>query len=267
MTGIVSRVVVGVVGLPVVLGLVWVGGWWLFALAALAAVIAVHEFVMMARPLRPLAPAAYLGVVLTLVGAETGGVVWLVGGFLATFAFAFILNAVATTRAPATAAVGATVLCAAWVGLGLGHLLLLRGMHAQPRLLAFTVLLVVFAADTFAFFAGRLAGRHKLAPTLSPGKTWEGLVGGSLVALFVAFVALYPDRDSYLTIWQALVLGVVIVVAALAGDLFESMLKRDLEVKDTGRLLGGHGGVLDRLDALLFAAPAAYYLVLGFHYG
>jgi phosphatidate cytidylyltransferase len=227
----------------------------------------VHEFVMMARPLRPLAPAAYLGVVLALVGAETGGVVWLVGGFLATFAFAFILNAVATTRAPATAAIGATVLCAAWVGLGLGHLLLLRGMQAQPRLLAFTVLLVVFAADTFAFFAGRLAGRHKLAPTLSPGKTWEGLVGGSLVALFVAFVALYPDRDSYLTIWQALVLGVVIVVAALAGDLFESMLKRDLAVKDTGRLLGGHGGVLDRLDALLFAAPAAYYLVLGFHYG
>jgi phosphatidate cytidylyltransferase len=267
MTGIVSRVVVGVVGLPVVLGLVWVGGWWLFALAALAAVIAVHEFVMMARPLRPLAPAAYLGVVLALVGAETGGVVWLVGGFLATFVFAFILNAVATTRAPATAAIGATVLCAAWVGLGLGHLLLLRGMQAQPRLLAFTVLLVVFAADTFAFFAGRLAGRHKLAPTLSPGKTWEGLVGGSLVALFVAFVALYPDRDSYLTIWQALVLGVVIVVAALAGDLFESMLKRDLAVKDTGRLLGGHGGVLDRLDALLFAAPAAYYLVLGFHYG
>jgi len=267
MTGIVSRVVVGVVGLPVVLGLVWVGGWWLFALAALAAVIAVHEFVMMARPLRPLAQAAYLGVVLALVGAETGGVVWLVGGFLATFAFAFILNAVATTRAPATAAIGATVLCAAWVGLGLGHLLLLRGMQAQPRLLAFTVLLVVFAADTFAFFAGRLAGRHKLAPTLSPGKTWEGLVGGSLVALFVAFVALYPDRDSYLTIWQALVLGVVIVVAALAGDLFESMLKRDLAVKDTGRLLGGHGGVLDRLDALLFAAPAAYYLVLGFHYG
>lgn len=266
MTGIVSRVVVGVVGLPVVLGLVWVGGWWLFVLAALAAVIAVHEFVMMARPLRPLAPAAYLGVLLALVGAETGGVVWLAGGFLATFVFAFILNALATTRAPATAAIGATVLCAAWVGLGLGHLLLLRGMHTQARLLAFTVLLVVFAADTFAFFAGRLAGRHKLAPTLSPGKTWEGLVGGSLVALFVAFVALYPDRDSYLTIWQALVLGVVIVVAALAGDLFESMLKRDLDVKDTGRLLGGHGGVLDRLDALLFAAPAAYYLVLGFHY-
>jgi len=266
-TGLVSRIVVGIVGLPVVLGVVWAGGWWLFALATLAALIAVHEFVMMARPLRPLAPAAYVGVVLALVGAETGGAVWLLAGFLATFVLAFVLNAFATTRAPATAAIGATVLCAAWIGFGVGHILLLRGMQTEPRLLAFTVLLVVFAADTFAFFAGRLAGRHKLAPTLSPGKTWEGLVGGSLVALFVAFVALYSDRDTYLAIWQSLMLGAVIVVAALAGDLFESMLKRDLDVKDTGRLLGGHGGMLDRLDALLFAAPAAYYLVLGFHYG
>jgi phosphatidate cytidylyltransferase len=267
MTGIVSRVVVGIVGLPVVLGFVWLGGWWLFGLVAVAAMIAVHEFVMMARPLRPLAPGAYIGVALALVGAEVGGVVWLLGGFLATFALAFLFNAIAETRAPSTVAIGATVLCAAWVGFGLGHILLLRGMHTQARLLAFTVLLVVFAADTFAYFGGRLTGRHKLAPTLSPGKTWEGLVVGSLVAVFVAFVALYSERDTYLRIWQALVLGVVIVVAALAGDLFESMLKRDLQVKDTGRLLGGHGGMLDRLDALLFAAPAAYYLVLGFHYG
>src|SRR5690349_12346586 len=211
MTGLVSRIVVGVVGLPVVLGLVWVGGWWLFVLVALAGVIAVHEFVMMARPLRPLAPAAYLGVVLALVGAETGGLTWLLGGFLTTFVFAFVLNALSTTRAPATAAIGSTVLCSSWIGFGLGGLVLLRAMHTQPRLLAFTVLLVVFAADTFAYFAGRLAGRHKLAPTLSPGKTWEGLAGGALAALFVAFVALYPDRDSYLTIWQAVVLGVVIV--------------------------------------------------------
>src|SRR5437763_12697699 len=174
MSSFVSRVAVGVVGLPVVLALVWVGGWWLFALVAIAAVIAVHEFVTVARPLRPLAPAAYIGVVLALVGAETGGVVWLLAGFLTSFIFAFVLNAFATTRAPATAAIGATVLCAAWVGFGLGHILLLRGLHVEPRLLAFTVLLVVFAADTFAYFAGRLAGRHKLAPTLSPGKTWEG---------------------------------------------------------------------------------------------
>ncbi|MEN3341145.1 MAG: phosphatidate cytidylyltransferase, partial [Actinomycetota bacterium] len=156
------------------------------------------------------------------------------------------------------------VLCAAWIGFGLGHLLLLREMDDEPRLLAFTVVLTVWAADTFAYFAGRLFGRHKLAPTLSPGKTWEGFVVGSLVGIFVAFVALYDTRDTYLRIWQALLLGLVVVLAAAAGDLFESMLKRDMAVKDTGRLLGGHGGILDRVDALLFAGIAAFYLVLGF---
>jgi phosphatidate cytidylyltransferase len=266
MTGVFSRVLVALVGLPVVLGMVWLGGWWLFGLVAAAAVVAVHEFVTMARPLRPLAPAAYIGTILALVGAQEGGVVWMLGGFLTAFLVAFALNAVAVTRAPSTAAIGATVLCAAWIGFGLGHLLLLRKMHDQPQLLAFTVLLTVFGADTFAYFAGRLFGRHKLAPTLSPGKTWEGFLVGSIVGMFVSFVALYSDRDHYLEMWQAVILGLVVVLAAAAGDLFESMLKRDMQVKDTGRLLGGHGGILDRIDALLFASAAAFYLVLGFNY-
>jgi phosphatidate cytidylyltransferase len=245
---------------------VYYGGWWLFTLVAIAAVVAVHEFVTMARPLRPLTPAVYVGVVLALVGAEKGGLVWILGGFLSCFVVAFALNAVSTTRAPATAAVGSTVLGAAWIGFGLGHLILLRRMHDEAHLLALTVVLTVFAADTFAYFSGRLIGRRKLAPTLSPGKTWEGFAVGSLVGIFVAFVALYQDRDHYLVIWQALVLGLVVVLAAAAGDLFESMLKRDMQVKDTGQLLGGHGGVLDRIDALLFASAAAFYLVLGFNY-
>ena len=128
------------------------------------------------------------------------------------------------------------------------------------------MLLTVFAADTFAYFGGRLIGRHRMAPTLSPGKTWEGFAVGSVAGTFVSFVALYSDRDHYLNIWEAIVLGLAVVLAAAAGDLFESMLKRDMEVKDTGRLLGAHGGVLDRVDALLFASAAAFYLVLGFGY-
>jgi phosphatidate cytidylyltransferase len=266
MTNLFSRLLVGAVGLPLVLGMVWLGGWWLFGLLAVAAVIAVHEFVTMTRPLRPLAPAAYLGVILALAGARTGGLTWLLGGFLATFVLAFVLNAVASTRAPSTVAIGATVLGAAWIGFGLGHIQLLRQLHPHAQLLAFTVLLTVWAADTFAFFAGRLIGRRKLAPTLSPGKTWEGFVVGSVAGIFVAFVALYDTRHTYLSSWQAVVLGLVVVLAAAAGDLFESMLKRDMGVKDTGRLLGGHGGVLDRVDALLFAGAAAYYLVRGFGY-
>jgi phosphatidate cytidylyltransferase len=265
-SGLLSRVLVAIVGLPLVFGAVYVGGWWLFVLVAAAAVVGVHEFVTMARPLRPLAPAVYVSVVLALLGAQKGGVVWTLGGFLTCFVVAFALSAVSSTRAPATAAVGSTVLGAAWIGLGLGHLLLVRRLHDEPRLLAFTVLLTVFAADTFAYFGGRLIGRHKLAPTLSPGKTWEGFVVGALAGIFVSFVALYQDRDHYLVIWQAIVLGLVVVLAAAAGDLFESMLKRDMQVKDTGSLLGGHGGVLDRVDALLFASAAAFYLVLAFGY-
>ena len=264
MSNFLSRVLVAAVGLPLVLGLLWLGGWWLFGLVAVAACIAVHEFVTTARPLRPLAPAVYGGVLLALVGAEAGGLVWLLGGFLATFVLAFGLYAFASTRAPTTAALGSTVLGSAWIGFGLGFVLLLREMNTEGRLIAFTVVLTVFAADTAAYLVGRYAGRHKLAPRLSPNKTWEGLFGGAAAGIFVSFIALYDTRDQYLSVWESVVLGVVIVVAAVLGDLFESALKRDLEVKDTGRLLGGHGGVLDRVDALLFAAPAAYYLVLAY---
>lgn len=266
MNNLASRILVALAGLPVVLGLVWLGGWWTFALLALAGVLGVHEFVQMARPLRPLAPAAYAGVVLALVGARLSGALWMLAGFLATFVLGFALSALARTRAPATAAIGSTVLAAAWIGLGLGHLMLLRRMHDEPRLIAFTVLLAVWAADTLAFGAGSLVGRHKLAPRLSPGKTWEGFAAGSVAGVFVAFVALYDSRSHYLEMWQAVVLGVAVVLAGAAGDLFESALKRDLDVKDTGRLLGGHGGILDRMDALLFAGAAAYYLVRAFGY-
>ena len=110
MTNFASRLLVAAVGLPLVLGMLWLGRWWLFVLVALAAFVAVHEFVTTARPLRPLAPAVYGGVLLALFGAQTGGVVWLLGGFVATFAFAFVLHALSSTRAPTTAAVGSTIL-------------------------------------------------------------------------------------------------------------------------------------------------------------
>jgi len=261
-----SRLLVAAAGLPLVLGLLWLGGWWLLGLAALAGTVGVHEFVTTARPLRPLAPAVYGGMLLALVGARTGGLAWMLGGFLATFVLGFGLHALASTRAPTTAALGSTVLGSAWIGLGLGSVLLLRQMHVHGRLLAFAVVLTVFAADTLAYLTGRALGRHRLAPRLSPRKTWEGLAGGAAAGIFVSFVALYETRERYLSVWQAVVLGVVVVAAGTAGDLFESALKRDLEVKDTGSLLGGHGGVLDRVDALLFAAPAAYFLVLAFGY-
>jgi len=258
-SSLVSRIVVTLIGLPIVLGLVWLGDLWLLGLAAVVALIALHEFVEMTRPLRPLVLAAYLGALALLVGAALGGTPWLLGGFLLTLLFAFVLYGLGATRQPATVAVGATMLGTTWVGVGLAHVLLLRELE-DGRLALFTVLLAVFAADTAAFFVGRLVGRHKLAPTLSPRKTWEGLAAGAAAALAVCFFALY--EQGFMEGWRSFALGGVVTAAAVLGDLFASALKRDMGVKDTGRLLGGHGGMLDRIDALLFAGPAAFYLIL-----
>jgi phosphatidate cytidylyltransferase len=259
----VSRVLVALVGVPVVLLIVWAGGWWLFALAGVAAVLALHEYSLMIRTLRPVILAAYTGALLSLLGAQLGGLDWTAAGFLSTMVLAFLLHWIATTRQSATVAIAATVLGAGWVGLCLAHLLLLREIPHDGKLATFTVLIAVWAGDIGAFFAGRLIGRHKLAPALSPGKTWEGFLFGTATTIFVAFVALY--KEDYLSIPQSILLGAVIAVAAPLGDLFESALKRDMQVKDSGRLLAAHGGVLDRIDSLLFAAVASYYLLRAFN--
>jgi phosphatidate cytidylyltransferase len=260
MTNWLSRILVAVVLLPVVLGTVYLGGWWLFALAAIAAALALHEYWLMARSLAPLALAGYIGAVLALVGAQTSGVGWMLGGALSTFALAFLLKAISEARAAATAAISSTVMGVFWIGAGLGFLLLLRNLPTHGRLALYTVLLAVWAGDTFAYLGGRLLGRHKMAPATSPGKTWEGFVFGTAATIFVAFVAVY--KSHFLSIPQSIALGVALAVAAPLGDLFESLLKRDAGVKDSGHLLGGHGGVLDRLDAFFFAAPVAYFVIL-----
>jgi phosphatidate cytidylyltransferase len=262
----VSRILVTVVGLPIVLAVVYLGGWWLFGLVTGAVLLALHEYWLMTRSLRPLALAGYLGAIATLFGAQLGDTKWALGGFLTTFALAFLLKGIAETRTATTVSVGATVLGTGWIALGLAHILLLRDLE-HGRLAAFTVLLAVFISDTAAYFVGRLIGRHKLAPVTSPGKTWEGFIAGTVVAVLVPFFALYDERDTYLAIWQALVLGAAIAVAAPLGDLFESLIKRDMQVKDSGTLLAGHGGVLDRLDALLFASVAGYYAISALGHG
>jgi phosphatidate cytidylyltransferase len=262
---LVSRVLVALVALPLVLWLVYLGGWPLFFLVLVAALVALHELYAMARSLRPLVLAGYAGATATLLGAQLGGPEWMTGGFLLTLLLAFLLYGIAETRQSATIAIGTTLLGVAWVALGLAHFLLLRDIPEHGRLAIFTVLLAVFADDTAAYFVGRLVGRHKLAPAISPGKTWEGFVAGVLIAVAVAFFALY-DQD-FLTIPESVVLGAVLGFAGAAGDLFESAVKRDLKVKDSGRLLGGHGGMLDRIDAHLFAAVAGLYVILAFGYG
>jgi phosphatidate cytidylyltransferase len=243
-----------------VLALVWVGGWWIWALAAVASAIALHEYFSLVRRLRPVILGGYAGALGALLGLQLGGLEWMWGGFLATLALSFVVQGLTGARISPTISLGITVLGVAWIAIGLGHLVLLRDIPDNGRLAIITVLLTVFAADTIAYVAGRLFGRHKLAPTLSPGKTWEGFVAGTAAGIFVSFISVY--RTGFVDGWRSILLGAVIVFAAALGDLFESSVKRDMQVKDSGRLLAGHGGMLDRVDALLFAGPAAYYAIL-----
>jgi phosphatidate cytidylyltransferase len=256
-----SRIAVTAAGLPVVLGIVYLGGWALFALVVVAALIALHELFWMTRTLRPVVLAGYVGAFAALLGAELGGLDWTLAGFLTTLPLAFLFR-ISGVRLSTTVSVGVTVLGAGWVGVGLAHALLLRDIDDNGRLAAFTVLLAVFAGDMAAYLAGMLFGRHKLAPAVSPGKTWEGFAAGAAVAIFTTWIALY--ETGFVDGWRSLVLGAVIAVAAPVGDLFESALKRDMGVKDSGRLLAGHGGMLDRIDAPLFAFVAAYYVIAAF---
>jgi phosphatidate cytidylyltransferase len=227
-SSLVSRLLVAAAALPVVLGVVYLGGWWIFALLVLAAAVSLHEFWLLARPLGPLAPAGYAGGILALVGAQLGDVSWMIGGALVTLPLAFAIKGISAARQAATASISATVLGALWIGLGLAFMLLVRDLPEHGRLAAFTVLLAVWAGDTFAYFGGRLLGRHRMAPTTSPGKTWEGFAFGTAATIFVAFVALY--KQDFLSIPESIVLGAVLAVAAPLGDLFESMLKRDMKV-------------------------------------
>jgi phosphatidate cytidylyltransferase len=167
-----------------------------------------------------------------------------------------------------SASSGATVLGVLYVVLLGGHLVAVRtGFQSQFQfhnaeqlstdLLAF-FFLVLMGSDTGAYYTGRAIGRHKLAPNISPGKTWEGAVGGMLASLLLATLAhfwFFPE----LSLKAALPLAAVMNVLGVVGDLTESALKRGADAKDAANLLPGHGGFLDRLDSLLFNAPLLYY--------
>jgi phosphatidate cytidylyltransferase len=264
MSSLASRVVVALILLPLVIGIAYLGGWWLVALALAGGLVALHELYTMARELRPLVIGGFAGFVLALLGLQLGGIAWMLGGILSTLLVAFVFFGLSDVRPSATTSFGVTLLGVVWIGGGIGALLLVRDVPEHGFWALMAVLFTVFAADTGAFFVGRAIGRHKMAPAISPGKSWEGFVGGALAAMVVAFVILYRDREEFLTAPEMLAFGAVVAVAAVLGDLFESAVKRDLSTKDSGRLLGGHGGMLDRLDSLLWAGPAAYFTILAF---
>lgn len=269
-----KRVGVAAVGIPLAVGAVYLGGFVLGGLLAVIAVLAVLEFYRMAER-KAARPLAYLGAAgaaaLVLLAAsfpEEGpggaGFAWL----LAVFVLAAVTAAIWTrgVEGEPLLSVSTTVFGTLYTGGLLSYALFLRHLPARPdplhgTALVFAPVLLTWASDTFAYFVGRAFGRRKLIPRVSPGKTVEGslgaLVGTVLVAVGYSFVlARFPAYR--MSVAEAAAFGVLVSVSAQVGDLAESLLKRDAGVKDSGALLPGHGGALDRFDSLLFTLPLAY---------
>jgi phosphatidate cytidylyltransferase len=262
MSDLAGRILVAVLLAPIALGCVYLGGIAMLMLALLVCGLALDEFFRMARKLRPIPLTGFAAGLAMVLATWGGGVGWSLAALAASIPITFIVVAGVALRESALGSVAVTTFGALYVGGGLASLVALRGLHGAPPNfgwnLVLAVLLGTWASDIFAYAGGRLLGRHRLAPAISPNKTVEGFVIGLAAGVFVTWVTLY--RQGF-TNPQALLVGAGVALAAPLGDLFESFLKRDLGVKDSGTLLAGHGGMLDRIDALLFAGPAALAIV------
>jgi phosphatidate cytidylyltransferase len=270
-----KRFITALILIPLVLLLIFLGPRWLVALAVAAvAALAAWEFLGLARSSGANPPRiAVLVAIATLFAAnfawdQRDQIAAILGILsLALLVYCTFFRPVEQMLADASTA----IFCLFYVGMTLVTLPALREETNGPSLVAF-LFCVVWAGDIAALYVGRAWGRHKMAPSLSPNKTWEGALGSLAGSLMVTGVLLglarlfemwdqvwlsYPED-----LWYWLGLAVLVNVAAQVGDLAESALKRSAGVKDSGSLLPGHGGVLDRIDALLLAAPVLWYAQL-----
>jgi phosphatidate cytidylyltransferase len=218
--------------------------------------------VLRARATRPARPVVLAMGALLVIGAYLEGPAALSFGLLVTILAAFGWYLVDRGRTEVTRNVAATVFATVYVPFMAAHLALVVGRadHYVGALIGYAVLVVIY--DTAAYATGATIGRRPIAPQVSPNKSWEGALGASIACL-LAGAFLLPLWAPW-TLASGLVLAVATCVVAPLGDLSESMLKRDLAVKDMGSILPGHGGVLDRVDALLFMAPVLYYVLAAF---
>ncbi len=227
-------------------------------------IVCLREYVEMTAGSRPLAIPAYLTVAALIVAAHFGTAFNVLLILAASFPLLFFFAARSREREGVTVSLGVTLLGIFWIGIPLVHAVLLRDLPSHGAGLLVDVLVGTFVADTAAYATGRMFGSHKIAPSISPNKTIEGLVGGFLIGTMgFWFAGLYQD---WLSGVDALIIGAAVAAIAPVGDLFESMLKRDLGTKDTGTLFGPHGGILDRLDAVFFTIVVGYYLSVALVY-
>ncbi len=260
-----KRVVSAVALLPVVLGLVYMGGWWFFVLLAIGGALMIAEWCdltgVTSKKSRYIATALVLALtgMMTFLGPEKSSATTVA-------IMLFVLSAPMFSQSPAklakraaaeTASANAQV-GAAYVGLALLSLTWLRAQDDNGLIVVWTFF-AVWAMDVGGYFAGKGIGGPKLAPKLSPRKTWAGLIGGMVLAAVVSLaISLWFGLGDPLLMPFA---GAMVAVVAQLGDLYESAVKRAMNKKDSGNLIPGHGGILDRVDGLIFAAPVIAFAI------
>lgn len=274
-----TRIITGVVGLILVILIVGLGNLLLFWLVVSSAiVVGLLEFYTLAenRKFPVYKPfGVLLGWLLSLVPliASSFQGITLIEFTLTLIFLALFLYALLTKRSLAESipALSITLFGIFYVSWLLSHLVLIRGLSNGKGLILY-LLLVVWSGDTGAYYIGSYLGQHKLAPVISPKKTIEGAVGGLLASLLASCIAKWifgtlSAKWPFLPLLEyrdCIALGILLAVIAQLGDLCESLLKRAVNIKDSGTILPGHGGILDRLDGVMFAAPVLYYYAILF---
>ncbi len=232
-----------------------------FTLALVAVgLVCLREYFVMTAALRPIQIAAYIALPAMILASHFGTAFDVLLVATASFPLLFFFGVDRKHREGVTVSMGITLLGTIWIALPFVHAVLLRDLPDHGAALLIDVLVGTFATDTGAYATGRMFGSHRIAPSLSPNKTLEGLVGGFLIGTMAFwFAGLYQD---WLSGIDALIMGAAVAAIGPVGDLFASLIKRDFDRKDTGKVFGPHGGLLDRLDAVLFTVVVGYYLSL-----
>jgi len=251
------RVITAAIGIPIMLALIYWGGWVLAIATAILSTVGIYEMDHMFRS-RTLVFFPRIGALWAWAAIFAQAAHWpllpvLVAGLTATVLAAVVLGREANSFEGAMTTTWASL----YVGVLLSFLLLLRTLD-HGRRLTFGFFVVIWITDAMAFFMGRKFGRRKLLPHVSPGKTWVGTLSGFFSAMVAGMLL-----SGWLSLgeWQGALFGAVISVSGQIGDLLESQFKRYAGVKDSGGLLPGHGGFLDRFDSVLLALPLAYYFL------
>jgi len=250
---------------------IWFGGPWFSLLIAAAALAGTYEFYHIASFDRK-EPLLYLGLLWSLalvLNPHYRNLDVLPLVITAAILISLICLLFRPSREKAFHNWAWMIVGALYVGWMLSYWLSLRGL-ADGRNWVYLAMLATFANDTGAYFIGRASGKHKLAPKISPAKTWEGAIGGLVSAILAAIViatvlkliSLKLRAPFVFEYWQIVLLGFLVSLFAQLGDLVESLLKRNMGVKESGNLLPGHGGILDRFDSLIFVGAVLYYYVI-----